>query len=183
MTLEPTLCVPRRGAYGLSVDLASEYAALVTDGEREDKPIVVPAMETLGKVAVDVFVPFGGAAVVIWEALRGYFGNRVEQTVEEVLAEVAPDALASKMAESSEFDDVHRRPAILSRSKDRDGCIWALPDRSGVLISRARAAGNLGGVHCIVISRRAERSWSKRATARCASMGTSMWWLIGRMGC
>jgi hypothetical protein len=86
------------------VDLASAYAFLVPDADREDKPIVVPAMETLAKAGVEAFVPFGGAVVVIWEALRGHFANRVGRTVEEVLAEVPADALASKMAESSEFE-------------------------------------------------------------------------------
>lgn len=69
-----------------------------------DEKLPVAVVETLAKVAVAALVPYGGSAVMAWEAVRNRVASRVQLTAENVADAIGIDRLAERLSESPEFE-------------------------------------------------------------------------------
>ena len=69
----------------------------------EDK-LPVAIAETAARAMVAVLVPYGGAAVMVWDAVRGRLAERMQKTADDIIGEVGADVLAARLADAPQFE-------------------------------------------------------------------------------
>ncbi len=69
----------------------------------EKSPTAMVIGETVVRAAVAILVPFGGAAVVVYDAIRGHMATQGQLTIEEITEQVGAERLAERIIDSPEF--------------------------------------------------------------------------------
>ncbi len=69
----------------------------------EKSPTAMVIGETVVRAAVAILVPFGGAAVVVYDAIRGHMATQGQLTIEEITEQVGAERLAERITDSPEF--------------------------------------------------------------------------------